>query len=168
MLSPAVRGGQKGDKCPFWRWETETASWKTTQILNSCNGEGEFCLSLVDIKGSYPRVQPLGHRVWINPKEVFLNVEVPNALMVCAQGEELPVTSAVLAITGTRSQDWRAWWHDVFLQLVSWVPSPRAGVQCFFPFPKPSLITELHVACLYCGPPCFYFLWALTVRSLEI
>ena len=27
-----------------------------------------------------------GHRLWINPKEVFLNVEVPNALVVCAQG----------------------------------------------------------------------------------
>ena len=87
------------------------------------------------------------------------------------RGKELPVTSDALAITGTQSQDWRAWWHDVFLQSVSWVPSPRVGVQCFvffFPCPKPSLITELHVACLYCGPPCLYFLWALTVCSLEI
>ena len=88
------------------------------------------------------------------------------------RGEELPVTSDALAITGMRSQACRAWWHEVLLQLVSWVPpTPCRSAMVFvffFPFPTPSLITELHVAHSYCGPPCLYFLWALAVCSLEI
>ena len=64
------------------------------------------------------------------------------------RGKELPVTSDALAITGTQSQDWRAWWHDVFLQSVSWVPSPRVGVQCcFFFFPLPQTILDHWTAC---------------------
>lgn len=63
--------------------------------------------------------------------------------------EELRVTSDALAITGMRSQACRAWWHEVLLQLVSWVPPTpcRSAMVFVFFFSLPHTILDHWTAC---------------------